>query len=77
MRVAAGAIARKYLREQLGVEIRGYLAQIGHLAFDRVDRAAVRRQSLLLLRTRRGCPNSKALIDDCAATAIRSARGSR
>lgn len=31
MRVAAGAIARKYLKERLGVEIRGYLAQIGPL----------------------------------------------
>ena len=29
MRVAAGAIARKYLRERYGVEIRGYLAQLG------------------------------------------------
>ncbi len=29
MRVAAGAIARKYLRERLGIEIRGYLAQLG------------------------------------------------
>jgi len=29
MRVAAGAIARKYLREKLGVHISGYLAQIG------------------------------------------------
>jgi chorismate synthase len=29
MRVAAGAIARKYLGEQLGVTIRGYLAEIG------------------------------------------------
>jgi chorismate synthase len=29
MRVAAGAIARKYLREQCGIEIRGYLAEIG------------------------------------------------
>lgn len=29
MRVAAGAIARKYLADRLGVEIRGYLAQIG------------------------------------------------
>jgi chorismate synthase len=29
MRVAAGAIARKYLAEQLGVTIRGYLAEIG------------------------------------------------
>ncbi|MEX2122430.1 MAG: chorismate synthase [Woeseia sp.] len=32
MRVAAGAIARKYLRERLGVEIRGYLAQLGPIA---------------------------------------------
>ncbi len=34
MRVAAGAIARKYLAEQLGVRITGYLAQLGphHLA---------------------------------------------
>lgn len=29
MRVAAGAIARKYLRERLGLEIRGYLSQLG------------------------------------------------
>src|SRR5215470_5836106 len=29
MRVAAGAIARKYLREKFGVAISGYLAQIG------------------------------------------------
>jgi chorismate synthase len=34
MRVAAGAIARKYLRERLGVEIRGYLAQLGPLVLD-------------------------------------------
>ena len=31
MRVAAGAIARKYLAERAGVAIRGYLAQIGEL----------------------------------------------
>lgn len=29
MRVAAGAIARKYLRERYGVHVRGYLAQLG------------------------------------------------
>ena len=29
VRVAAGAIARKYLRERYGVRIRGYLAQLG------------------------------------------------
>src|ERR1041384_7906507 len=31
MRVAAGAIARKYLGERLGLRISGYLAQIGGL----------------------------------------------
>lgn len=30
-RVAAGAIARKYLRQSAGIEIRGYLAQLGPL----------------------------------------------
>jgi chorismate synthase len=30
-RVAAGGIARKYLRERYGVQVRGYLAQIGHI----------------------------------------------
>lgn len=34
MRVAAGAIARECLRQRLGVEIRGYLAQLGPLALD-------------------------------------------
>ncbi|MDP4536423.1 chorismate synthase [Alkalimonas collagenimarina] len=29
VRVAAGAIAKKYLREKFGMEIRGYLAQLG------------------------------------------------
>ncbi len=41
MRVAAGAIARKYLREQLGVTIRGYLAQLGPIHLDAVDLDAV------------------------------------
>jgi len=36
MRVAAGAIARKYLRERLGVRIQGYLAQIGDRVLDPV-----------------------------------------
>ncbi len=37
MRVAAGAIARKYLAERLGVRIYGYLSQIGELTLDPVD----------------------------------------
>jgi chorismate synthase len=40
MRVAAGAIARKFLGERLGVEIRGYLAQMGPVRLDLVDLAA-------------------------------------
>lgn len=31
IRVAAGAIAKKYLREVLGIEIRGYLSQMGNI----------------------------------------------
>jgi len=34
MRVAAGAIARKYLRDRLGVTIQGYLAQLGPLRLE-------------------------------------------
>ncbi len=34
MRVAAGAIAKKYLRERYGVEVRGYLAQLGPIRTD-------------------------------------------
>ncbi len=37
MRVAAGAIARKFLRERLGVSIQGYLAQIGALWLEPKD----------------------------------------
>ena len=37
MRVAAGAIAKKYLRQHLGIEIRGYLAQLGPIAAEKVD----------------------------------------
>ncbi len=37
MRVAAGAIARKYLRERIGVSIHGYLAQMGPIVLVPVD----------------------------------------
>jgi chorismate synthase len=41
MRVAAGAIAKKYLRETAGIEIRGYLAQLGPLALELKDWSSV------------------------------------
>ncbi|NKI76005.1 chorismate synthase [Dickeya sp. CFBP 2040] len=41
MRVAAGAIAKKYLQQQYGVMIRGYLAQMGDVACELKDWAQV------------------------------------
>jgi len=41
MRVAAGAIARKYLRVRLGVEVRGFLSQLGPIALGCTDLTAV------------------------------------
>lgn len=41
MRVAAGAIARKYLRERAGIEIRGYVAQLGPIALEAKDLSIV------------------------------------
>ena len=37
VRVAAGAIARKYLKERYAVQIRGYLSQLGPIKPDKLD----------------------------------------
>lgn len=37
MRVAAGAVAKKYLKQEFGIEIRAYLSQMGDVAIDSVD----------------------------------------
>jgi len=37
MRVAAGAIAKKWLRERHNISVRGYLAALGNIIIDRVD----------------------------------------
>ncbi len=37
MRVACGGIAKKYLHQAFGIEIKGYLAQLGPIAFDNFD----------------------------------------
>ncbi|MDP2901670.1 MAG: chorismate synthase [Methylovulum sp.] len=37
MRVAAGSIAKKYLKEQAGIDIRGYLSQLGPIKIDKLD----------------------------------------
>jgi len=41
MRVAAGAIAKKYLFEQEGVLIRGYLSQLGPIKIEKLDWAII------------------------------------
>ena len=41
MRVAAGAVAKKYLKLRYGVSIRGYLAQLGPINIDRLDWDAI------------------------------------
>jgi chorismate synthase len=41
VRVAAGAVARKYLREKLGIEIRGCLERMGPFLLERRDWSAV------------------------------------
>ena len=59
VRVAAGAIARKWLREHHGVEVRGYLAQLGPHRGPVSELGCGRRQSLLRRRrVRRAAPRS-------------------
>ncbi len=74
MRVAAGAIARKYLAEQLGVSIRGYLAEIGPFKLRAVDLEHVDDNRIL----QRGPGESAAARSrswtSCAGQATRSAR---
>ena len=41
MRVAAGAIAKKYLKEHCGIEIFGYLDQLGPIKAERFDKSII------------------------------------
>lgn len=41
VRVAAGGIAKKFLQQRFGIEIRGYLSQLGPIALELRDWAAV------------------------------------
>ncbi len=41
MRVAAGAIAKKYLRQQFGIEIQGFLSQLGPIKLEVKDLSQV------------------------------------
>ncbi|NIG62591.1 MAG: chorismate synthase [Serratia symbiotica] len=54
MRVAAGAIAKKYLWQAFGVRVRGYLAQIGDMTYELQDWEQVELNPFF-------CPNSEKL----------------
>lgn len=41
MRVAAGAIAKKYLKQKFNIDIKGYLSQLGPIKIDKVDLSIV------------------------------------
>ncbi|PLW68805.1 chorismate synthase [Pseudohalioglobus lutimaris] len=41
MRVAAGAVAKKYLGSRYGIEVRGYLSQLGPIRAEKLDWAQV------------------------------------
>ena len=60
MRVAAGAIAKKYLQERLGVQIRGHVTQIGNEHSNILDPSQIDwkfgQQSILLCRQRSDWP---------------------
>jgi chorismate synthase len=62
MRVAAGAIARKYLAEKAGIAIRGYLAQMGDVAIEPLDLGEVDRNPFFCPDPAR-VPDLEALID--------------
>src|SRR5690606_7766812 len=70
VRVAAGAIAKKWLRQRYGVEIRGYMSQLGEIAipfqsWDAVD------ENAFFAPNRDIVPELEAYLDD-----IRNARDS-
>jgi chorismate synthase len=50
VRVAAGAIARKWLRERYGIDIRGWMSQLGPI---RIPFKTVRRRSTTIRSSRR------------------------
>ena len=45
MRVAAGAIAKKFLLEKLGVDIFGYVSQLGSIAYENFERDQIEQNS--------------------------------
>jgi chorismate synthase len=66
MRVAAGAVARKYLFERLGVSIRGYVSQLGSLQLAANDLLAVNSNPFFCADPER-LPELEAYMDELRA----------
>ena len=66
MRVAAGAIARKYLQTRLGVSITGYLSQLGPIELGASDLNAIRDNPFFCADTER-LPELEKFMDDLRA----------
>ncbi len=65
MRVAAGAIAKKYLRQHCGTEITAYLSQLGPITIERVDFAEIERNPFF-------CPDASKVAElESYMTALR------
>ena len=56
MRVAAGAVAKKYLKLRYGISIRGYLAQLGPIKIDKLDWDAVENNPFF-------CPDADKVVE--------------
>lgn len=54
MRVAAGAIAKKYLKQKYGVNIQGYLSQLGPIAIEQFDATQIEQNPFF-------CPDTQAV----------------
>ncbi|MCB1664331.1 MAG: chorismate synthase [Pseudomonadales bacterium] len=68
MRVAAGAIAKKYLHEQFGVQIRGYMSQLGPIRIEGFDWDEVERNPFF-------CPDAAKVAEMEAYMAALSKEG--
>lgn len=60
IRVAAGGIAKKYLRERYGIEIQGYLAQLGPVKIEKLDWSHIDKSAFF-------CPDpdKEQALEDC------------
>ncbi|MBN27344.1 MAG: chorismate synthase [Alteromonadaceae bacterium] len=54
IRVAAGGVAKKFLKNHLGIEVRGYLSQLGPIKIDKVDHSVTNKNAFF-------CPDESKL----------------